>query len=53
MTTKEQSKFNHMAELDKKRFQGELNIYNQSNPDVPKKRKARKPKDPRAPKRSM
>lgn len=53
MTSKEQSKFNHMAELDKKRFATELNAYSQTNPDVPKKRKARKPKDPRAPKRSM
>merc|ERR1712111_25217 len=45
--------FNKMAELDKKRFATELNAYSQTNPDVPKKRKARKPKDPRAPKRSM
>ena len=44
MTSKEQSKFNHMAELDKKRFATELNTYSQTNPDVPKKRKARKPK---------
>merc|ERR1719210_388227 len=53
MTDKEQSKFKHMAELDRKRFQTELNVFRQTDQGAPKRRKARKPKDPRAPKRSM
>jgi len=52
MTAKEKNKFNQMQELDKKRFQTEMQVYNQSQDGVKKKR-IRKAKDPRAPKRSM
>lgn len=52
MTDKEKSKFNHMAELDRKRFTTELATYN-TNSDGFKKKRTRRAKDPRAPKRSM
>ena len=53
MTDKEKGKFSHMAELDRKRFNTELNLYRQTDPTGPKRKRTRKPKDPRAPKRSM
>ena len=52
MTDKEKSKFNHMAELDRKRFSTEMATFN-SNHEGVKKKRTRKAKDPRAPKRSM
>merc|ERR1712018_77679 len=53
MTDKEKNKFNHMAELDRKRFSTEMTAYSANNPDGMKKKRTRKAKDPRAPKRSM
>merc|ERR1712156_766173 len=52
MTDKEKSKFNQMAELDRKRFSTEMQTFNSNNDGVKKKR-TRRAKDPRAPKRPM
>ncbi len=52
MTDKEKSKFNNMAELDRKRFSSEMATFNSSNDGVKKKR-TRRAKDPRAPKVSL